>query len=63
MYNNDCSWSKGQGHVTYWQQKCYNLAVDGHISFKLGAVVDAWYTFSVSRSNKPEVEIWRTFSI
>ena len=22
-----------------------------------------WYNFNVSRSNKPEVEIWRTFKI
>jgi len=59
---------KGQGYVMYWQQERYKLAVDSHISFKLGRNYhrhcrQVLYTFSVSRSNKPEVEIWQTFSI
>jgi len=47
------------------RQKCYNSAVYGH-SYQL----QTWWELStlgstrvVSRSNKPEVEIWRTFSI
>jgi len=42
--------------------------VDGHINFKLGGNYQrggrrVWYTFYVSKTNKPEVEIWRTFRI
>jgi len=40
----------------------------GHINFKLSGNYRrwrrrVWYSFNVSRSNKPEVEIWRTFRI
>ena len=40
----------------------------GHINFKLGGNYRrqgrrVWYTFWASRSNKPEVELWRTFKI
>jgi len=50
------------------RQKRYNSAVYGHINFKLGGndrrgSQRVWYNFNVSRSNKPEVEIWRTFKI
>ena len=52
--------------LTYQQQQRDNSAVDGRINFKL----DGSYhrgrgakrvtrTFQVSRSNKPEAEIWR----
>ena len=50
------------------RQKRYNSAVYGHIIFKLCGNYRrgdrrVWYTFLISRSNKPEVEIWRTFKI
>ena len=62
---------KGQGHQVTWrvsrQKRCHS-AVDGHINFKLDGNYQrggrrVWYTFLVSKSNKPEVEIWRTFRI
>jgi len=42
--------------------------VYGHINFKLCGNYRrgdrrVWYTFQISRSNKPEVEIWQTFKI
>ena len=66
--NCNYSRSKGQSHVTYQQTKRYNSAVYGHINIKLSGNYRrrgrrVWYTFNVSKSNKPEVEIWRTFKI
>ena len=42
--------------------------MDGRINFKFGEnfhgdVRITWHTFWVSRSTRPEVEIWRTFSL
>ena len=59
---------KGQGHVTYQHQQRCNWATDSHINFKLGVnyhyrELIMWHAFWVSRSNKQEVEIWRTFSL
>jgi len=31
-----CRSSKGQGHITYQEQECYNLAAGGHINFTFG---------------------------
>jgi len=59
--------SRSQGHVMYQQQSCYIYATDGRINFKLGGnfhreVCNTWHTFYVSRSTRPEVKIWQTFS-
>ena len=60
--------AKGQGHkVTYQQQRC-NSATDSRINFKLGGNYHRrWlmmrHAVYVSRSNKPEVDIWPTFSL
>ena len=72
--HSNCSRSKGQksrsqSHVTCQQTKTlYVVAVYGHINFKLGGNYRrggrrVWYNFNVSRSNKPEVEIWWTIKI
>jgi len=59
---------RSQGHETYQQLERYNSATEGRINFKLGENFrpegqNIWYTFWVSRSTRPEVEIWWTFSI
>ena len=50
------------------EKKRYNLAVYSHTNFNLCGNYRrgdrrVWYTFYISTSNKPEVEIWRTFKI
>ena len=54
-----CSRSKGQRSRS--RNICCNSAVGSHIIFKLGG--NYHHGDQVSRSNKPEVEIWWTFSI
>jgi len=59
-------WIVEDGYVTYQQPERYNKATD-RINFKLHVdhreIRNTWHTFYVSRSSKPEVEMWRTFSL